>query len=131
MTFPATVNSQITDAIAARQAQITQLGREIEALQTAASALRGQKTARGAASTPKTKTGRRPMSAAARKAVSARMKASWAKRKKASKPTPKTSRQTQTKTKTRRKPWTAAERLAISKRMKASWAKRKRAKRAG
>ena len=122
MTFPATVNSQITDAISARQAQITQLGREIEALQTAASALRGSKTAGRAASTPKTKTGRSPMSAAARKAVSVRMKASWAKRKKAS---PKT------KTRTGRKPWTAAERLAISKRMKASWAKRKRAKRVG
>ncbi len=124
-----TIDSQITAAIAARHTQMAQLQREVDALQKAANAL-GRKTTGTPTNMPKTpsttKTGRTPMSAAARKAVSVRMKASWAKRKQASQPTPKASSQSQTATKTGRKPMSAAARKAVSVRMKASWAKRKK-----
>ena len=78
--------TEITDAITARHAQIKTLQADIDALQRAATVLGGKTTAR-ATRQPKTKSKpkqkRRGMSAAARKAVSRRMKASWAKRKRA------------------------------------------------
>ena len=85
--------SEITKAIKARQAQITQLQADIETLQRAVSIMDGraettakatparQPTTRSAQ--PKTKQKRRPWSAAARKAMSKKVKASWAKRKRA------------------------------------------------
>ena len=78
---------EITAAITARQAQIKTLQADIKALQRAATVL-GGKTATKAtparqptstAGQPKTK--RKPWSAAARKAMSKKVKASWAKRK--------------------------------------------------
>ncbi len=76
---------EITDAIAAKQAQIKTLQADIDALQRAASVLGGKTNAK-AARHPKTKSKpkrkRRGMSAAARKAISKRMKAYWAARKK-------------------------------------------------
>ena len=85
--------SEITDAIAARQTQIARLQSDIDALQRAASVL-GLETSTTAKATPapqlttspaqpKTKRKRKPWSAAARKAMSKRVKASWAKRKRA------------------------------------------------
>ncbi len=78
--------SEITEAITARHAQIKQLQSDIETLQRAASVLVGKTTAKASSAQPKTKSKpkqkRRGMSAAARKAVSRRMKAYWAKRKK-------------------------------------------------
>ena len=75
----------ITDAITARHAQIKTLQADVETLQRAATVLGGKTTAR-ATGQPKTKSKRkqkgRGMSAAARKAVSRRMKAYWAKRRK-------------------------------------------------
>ena len=75
----------ITDAITARHAQIKQLQSDIETLQRAASVLGGKTTGK-ATDQLKTKSKRkqkgRGMSAAARKAVSRRMKAYWAKRRK-------------------------------------------------
>ncbi len=77
---------QITAAINVRHAQIKTLQSDIEALQRAASVLGGKNTVK-VASQPKTKSKPkqkgRGMSAAARKAVSRRMKAYWAKRRKA------------------------------------------------
>ena len=77
--------SEITKAIAARQAQIKQLQADIDALRRAASVLGGKTTGK-ATDQLKTKSKRkqkgRGMSAAARKAVSRRMKAYWAARKK-------------------------------------------------
>jgi len=130
MSFQTILHSQIAAAIATRQSQITQLRGEVGALEQAASALSGAETASQATTNPTTvtKTGRTPMSAAARKAVSARMKASWAKRKKVTGgPTPRA--KTAPTTKTGRTPMSAAARKAVSVRMKASWAKRKRARR--
>ncbi len=85
--------SEITNAIKARQTQIAQLQSDIETLQRAAGIMGGRKgatakaTSRKATSQPKPKTKskrKRPkMSAAAKKAVSKRMKAYWAKRRKA------------------------------------------------
>ena len=76
----------ITDAIAARQAQIKQLQADIDALRRAATVL-GEKTTAKATRQPKTKSKpkrkRRKLSAAARKIISEKVKASWAKRKKA------------------------------------------------
>ena len=80
--------SEITAAINARQAQIAQLQSDIETLQRAATVLSG-KTSIAAEATRQPKTKSTPkqkgrgMSAAARKAVSRRMKAYWAKRKRA------------------------------------------------
>ena len=101
--------SDITKAVAARQAQITQLQSDIETLQRAASLVSRTATTAKATSQPnaKPKVRRKPrkpraaatgalgqpkttqkrkrpkMSAAAKKAVSKRMKAYWAKRRKA------------------------------------------------
>ncbi len=78
---------EITEAIAARHAQIKTLQTDIDALQRAASVL-GGKTSAKASGQPKTKSKPKPkqkgrgMSAAARKAVSRRMKRYWANRKK-------------------------------------------------
>ena len=78
--------SEITAAIAARQAQIKTLQADIDTLQRAASVL-GAKTTAKATGQPKTKskTKRKSWSAAARKAMSEKTKASWAKRKRARK----------------------------------------------
>ena len=77
---------EITAAIEAKQTQIAQLLSKIDALRRAASVLGGETTAK-ATRHPKTKSEpkrkRRPMSAAAKKAMSKRMKAYWAKRKRA------------------------------------------------
>ncbi len=75
--------SEITQAIAAKQTQIAQLQSDIETLQRAASVLGKKGPTAKATSQPKPKQKRRGMSAAARKAVSQRMKAYWAKRKRA------------------------------------------------
>jgi len=91
--------SEITEAIAARQTQITQLQREIETLQHAASVL-GTPTPAAATPTPRPKSKAKP----------------------AAKPQPKA------KQKSKRRQWTAAEKAAIGKRMKAYWAKRRKAK---
>ncbi len=88
--------SEITEAITTRQAQIKTLQSDIDALQRAATVLGGKTTAK-ATSQPKAKRKRRkrravaktmqkrkPMwSAADKKAISKRMKAYWAKRRKA------------------------------------------------
>ena len=77
---------EITAAIATKHAQIKALQTDIDALQRAASVL-GGKTTTKATRQPKTqskpKQKGRGMSAAARKAVSRRMKAYWAKRRRA------------------------------------------------
>ena len=79
---------EITAAITAKHAQIKQLQADIDALQRAATVL-GGKTSTTAKATRQPKTRSKPkqkgrgMSAAARKAVSRRMKAYWAKRRKA------------------------------------------------
>ena len=83
--------NEITEAIAARHAQIKTLQSEIEALQRAATVLGGKTTAKAtparqpktSPAQPKTKRKRKPWSAAARKAMSKKVKASWAKRKRA------------------------------------------------
>ena len=81
--------NDITEAIAARHAQIKTLQADIETLQRAASVLGGETTAKAARQSrtspaqPKTKRKRKPWSAAAKKAMSKRIKASWAKRKRA------------------------------------------------
>ncbi len=82
--------SEITTAIAARQAQITKLQSDIETLERAASLVGRKGTTAKATGQPKVKTKPKPktkpkrkrpkMSAAAKKAVSKRMKAYWAKR---------------------------------------------------
>ena len=93
-------SSEIPKAIAARQTQITQFQSDIETLQRAAIIVgRTGTTAKAAsqakakikkktktkakAARPKAKRKRPKMSAAAKKAVSKRMKAYWAKRRKA------------------------------------------------
>ena len=82
---------EITAAIAARHAQIKMLQSDIDALQRAANVLGGKTTAKAtptrqpttSPAQPKTKRKRKPWSAAARKVMSKRIKASWAKRKRA------------------------------------------------
>ena len=85
---------EITKALAAKQGQIKKLQRDIDALMRAAGILAGGKVkakaktkakakAKAKAAQPKAKRTRKTMSAAARKAVSKRMKAYWAKRRKA------------------------------------------------
>ena len=79
---------EITAAITARHAQIKTLQADIDALQRAASVLGGKTTAKATdqLKTPRKATRKRkPMSAAAKKAVSQRMKAYWAKRRRAKK----------------------------------------------
>ncbi len=83
--------SEITAAIKARQTQIAQLQSDIETLQRAASVLGGGTTAKATPASqpttspaqPSTKRKRKPWSAAAKRAMSKRIKASWAKRKRA------------------------------------------------
>ena len=103
--------SEITTAIAARQAQIKQLQSDIETLQRAASVLGGGTT--GPA-----------------KAVSQPKPKAKAKRRRKTKAKPKTTATPKPKAQSKRKQhvWTAAEKAAIGKRMKAYWAKRRRAK---
>ena len=72
---------EITEAITARQAQIKKLQSDVEALQRAARALAGNATA--TASRPKAKRKRPKMTAAAKKDLSKKLKAYWAKRKRA------------------------------------------------
>jgi ElaB/YqjD/DUF883 family membrane-anchored ribosome-binding protein len=79
---------EITKALTAKQAQIKKLQRDIDALMRAAGILAGGEVkakakAKAKAAQPKAKRTRKTMSAAARKAVSKRMKAYWAKRRKA------------------------------------------------
>ena len=97
--------NEISEAIKTKQTQITQLQSDIDTLQSAASILGEKKTAK-ATSQPKTKRKikrkrrkvsawakgspaqpkqrkRKPWSAAAKRAMSKRVKASWAKRRKA------------------------------------------------
>ena len=83
---------EITKALAAKQGQIKKLQRDIDALMRAAGILAGGEVkakaktkakAKAKAAQPKAKRTRNTMSAAARKAVSKRMKAYWAKRRKA------------------------------------------------
>ena len=89
---------EITQAVTAKQAQVKKLQRDIDALQRAAGILAGGKVkakaktktkaktkakAKAKAAQPKAKRTRSTMSAAARRAVSKRMKAYWAKRRKA------------------------------------------------
>jgi len=83
--------NEITEAIAARHAQIKTLQSDIETLQRGASVLGGEPSAKTtparqpttSPAQPKTKRKRKPWSAAAKKAMSKRIKASWAKRKRA------------------------------------------------
>ena len=100
--------SQITEAIAARQTQITQLQREIEILQRAVSIV-GPPAPAAAKAKPRPKPTAKPQPKQVRPKV---------------KPQPKP------KAKQKRAAWSAADRAAISKRMKAYWAKRRKAKRA-
>ena len=122
--------SDITTAIATRQAQITQLQNDIETLQRAAGIMGGKtasaKATRQPKATPQPMPKRRSMTAAERAAVGKRMKAYWAKRKKASAAT---AAQPKAAKKRARKPMSAAAKKALSKRMKASWAKQRKAKR--
>ncbi len=81
---------EITKALTAKQAQIKKLQRDIDALMSAAGILAGGEVkakaktkAKAKAAQPKAKRTQKTMSAAARKAVSKRMKAYWAKRRKA------------------------------------------------
>ena len=78
--------NEITTAIAARHAQIKALQADIDALQRAASVL-GEKTTAKATRQPKPKSKpkrkRRKLSAAAKKMISEKVKASWARRKRA------------------------------------------------
>ena len=101
--------SEITKAIAAKQTRMIQLRSDIEALQRAATVLRGTSTqAKVLPGRPKAKRKRRKVAAAA----------------KGSPGRPKT-------TQTRKTTWSGAEREAISRRMRAYWAKRRRARRSG
>ncbi len=93
--------SEITRAIAAKQAQITQLQSDIGALQRAASIVGRTGPTATAASQPKTK----------RKIKRKRRK-----------------RRATAKTTQKRHQWSAAEKAAIGKRMKKYWAKRRKAK---
>ncbi len=120
---------EITAAINVRQGQIKTLQGDVEALQRAASVLGGKTTGK-ATRQPKTKSKRkqkgRGMSAAARKAVSRRMKRYWAERKKPSAPVANSPAQPTATQKRKRAPMSAAAKKAMSKRLKAYWAKRKK-----
>ncbi len=83
---------EITEALTAKRTQVKKLQRDIDALQRAAGILAGGKVkakakiktkAKAKAAQPKAKRTRSTMSAAARRAVSKRMKAYWAKRRQA------------------------------------------------
>ena len=140
MASQTTVNAQITEALTAKQAQITQLQAEVDALQHAASIMGGgEKTPAKAVrqkvrsqpktkATPQPKPTRRPMTAAQRAAVGKRIKAYWAKRRKSSAPAAASSAQPTATQQRKRAPMSAAAKTAMSKRMKRYWAKRKKAK---
>ena len=102
--------SDISKAIAAKRAQLTQLQADLDALQRAIIII-------GSKPSAKKRKRRGKLSAAARKLLSQKLKAHWAK-KKAAKPTPK---------KKRRK-MSAAQRKAVGKRMKAYWAAKTKGK---
>ena len=104
--------SDFSKAIAAKQAQLAQLQADLDALQRAATIIGGKKTSR--AKTRK----RGKLSAAARKVLSRKLKAHWAKKKAVAKLTPK---------KKRRK-MSAAQRKAVGQRMKAYWAAKRKGK---
>ena len=104
--------SDFSKAIAAKQAELTQLQADLDALQQAASIIGGKQKS------PAKKRKRGKLSAAARKVLSQKLKAHWAKKKAGSKPTPK---------KKRRK-MSAAQRKAVGKRMKAYWAAKRKGK---
>ena len=106
--------SEITKAIAARQAQIVQLQNDIETLRRAASIVGGKGTAGKAPSQATAKP--KPKPKPKRKKRKPRAKATGSPRK------PKTTR-------TKKPTWSAADREAISRRMKAYWAKRRKARR--
>ena len=133
--------SEITTGITARQAQIKQLQSDIESLQRAASVLEGGTTARAkAVSQPKPKRRRKAKAkpkttakpkqhvwtAAEKRAIGRRMKAYWAKRRKASAPAAASPAQPTATQKRKRAPMSAAAKKAMSKRLKAYWAKRKK-----
>ena len=99
--------SEITTAIAARQAQIIQLQSDIETLQRAAILVGRTGTTAKATSQPK---------------ATQKIKRKRRKRRAASKGSP-----GQPKTTQKRRLWSAAEKEAIGKRMKAYWAKRRKA----
>ncbi len=102
--------SEITTAIKAKQAQITQLQSDIGALQHAAAVLRGGSTpAKVTPSQPKAKR---------------KIKQKRRKKRAAAKSSPGQPKTTQ---KRKRHVWSAAEKAAIGKRMKAYWAKRRKA----
>ena len=81
--------NEISEAIAARHAQIKMLQSDIDALQRATTVLGGETAAKATSqpttspAQPTTKRKRKPWSAAAKKAMSKRLRASWAKRKRA------------------------------------------------
>ncbi len=102
--------SELTTAIEARQAQITQLQSDIETLQRAASVL-GPPARAAAKAKPKQKPKAKPQP---KPKAPAKSKA---------KPKPKPKAQ-----KGKRHQWSAAEKAAIGKRMKAYWEKRRKAK---
>ncbi len=103
--------SEITTAIKARQAQITQLQSDIETLQRATSVMGGGTTAPA-------------------KAISQPKAKPKAKRRRKAKVKPKTTAKPKPKAKAKKRhEWSAAEKAAIGKRMKAYWAKRRKAKR--
>ena len=125
--------SQISEAIAARQTQIAQPQTEIETLQRAASIMGDGAKAPAKATRPKAtaqpkpqpkKKPGAPWSAARRQ----RMKAYWAKRKKASGPVADAPSQPTATQQPKRKPMSTAAKKALSKRMKKYWAKRRKAK---
>ena len=125
--------SEITTAIKARQAQITQLQNDIQLLQRAASVLGGGTTGPAKAVSqpkPKAKSKRKQhvWTAAEKAAIGKRMKAYWAKRKKPSATTAASPAEPNAARKRKRKPWSAAAKRAMSKRIRASWAKRRKAK---
>ena len=97
--------SEITEAIKARQTQITQLQSEIATLQRAARVL-GPPARAAAKAKPKQKPKAKPQPKPKTKPKAT--------------PTPKATQ--------KRHQWSAAEKAAIGRRMKAYWAKRRKAK---
>ena len=105
--------TDLATAIAAKQAQLTQLQDDLDALERAASII-----IMGGKTPAKTYKRRGKLSAAARKALSKKLKAHWAKKKAAAKLTRKRKRRTMS----------AAQRTAVGKRMKAYWAAKRKGK---
>ena len=100
--------TDIANAIKAKQSEIQQLQTDIDSLQRAASIIGGK-------SAVKRKRKRRgKLSAAARKVLSQKLKAHWAKKKAAVKP------------KKPRRKMSAAARKAVGRRMKAYWAAKRK-----